>query len=252
MKNEHLFNYLIQHADNCLILSQRLSEWCGHGPVLEQDIALTNIALDILGQGRMIYTYAAEVEGKNRTEDDLAYLRDERAFKNVLLVEMPNGDFAQTIFRQFLFDTYNCYFYEELKNNSADKELAGIAAKSHKEAIYHLKWSSEWMLRLGQGTPESHERLQNAIDELIGYSDELVLVSEADKKMAEAGIGIDLQALKKKRDAKINEVLLQCDIKIPQDVFTHKGGKTGTHTEHLGYILAEMQYLQRAYPGNEW
>ena len=154
MENQ-LFNYIIQHADNCLILSHRLSEWCGHGPVLEQDIAMTNISLDLLGQARMLYDYAAKVQGEGKTEDDLAYLRDAWDFKNVQLVEMPNGDFGQTIMRQFLFDTFNVTFYRELMEVSNDAELIAIADKSLKEAQYHLKWSSEWMLRLGQGTEES-------------------------------------------------------------------------------------------------
>ena len=251
MENQ-LFNYIIQHADNCLILSHRLSEWCGHGPVLEQDIAMTNISLDLLGQARMLYDYAAKVQGEGKTEDDLAYLRDAWDFKNVQLVEMPNGDFAQTILRQFLFDTFNISFYNELMEVSNDAELIAIADKSRKEAQYHLKWSSEWMLRLGQGTEESHARLQNAADELMVYANEVVIPSEADKVAAEAGYGVDLNSVKAKRDELINEVITECELNASLDGFSHTGGKTGTHTEHLGYVLAEMQFLQRAYPGLEW
>lgn len=249
--DEHRFNYTIQQADNCLILGQRLGEWCGHGPILEQDIAMTNIALDLIGQARMLYQYAAEIQGEGKTEDDLAYLRDAWDFKNVLLVEQPNGDFAKTILRQFLFDSYNCYFYEEMMQSN-DEQLAAIAAKSHKETLYHLKWSSDWVLRLGDGTEESHDRIQSAVDEFWSYSEEIVTASPTDDSAIKDGYGVNLLGLKSKRDQKIKEVLEEATLTIPEDGYTHLGGKTGTHTEHLGYILADLQFLQRAYPGNEW
>ena len=252
MENNQLFDYIIQHADSCLILSHRLSEWCGHGPIMEQDIAMTNISLDILGQAMMLYDYAAKVQGEGKNQDDLAFMRDAWDFKNALLTEMPNGDFAQTIMRQFLFDTFNVNFYEELMKTSNDEELTAIAAKSFKEAQYHLKWSSEWMLRLGLGTDESHARLQNATDELMGYSNELVIPTEADKVALAEGYGVDLEKIKAKRDAKVSEVIAACELNVSEKLFDHTGGKTGTHTEHLGFILAEMQFLQRAYPGLEW
>ncbi len=249
--NNHLFNYTLQQADNCLILGQRLGEWCGHGPILEQDIAMTNIALDLIGQSRMLYQYAAEVQGDGKTEDDLAYLRDAWDFKNVLLVEQPNGDFAKTILRQFLFDSFNCYFYEALKDSN-DEKLAAIAAKSHKETLYHLKWSADWVLRLGDGTEESHERIQSALNELWPYSAEIIIASDADHDAKTNGYGVNLEEIQSRRDSKIEEVLEEATLTAPEDTFSHSGGKSGTHTEHLGYILADLQFLQRAYPGNEW
>lgn len=249
--NQNLFNYTLQQADNCLILGQRLGEWCGHGPVLEQDIAMTNIALDLIGQSRMLYQYAAEVQGEGKSEDDLAYLRDAWDFKNVLLVEQTNGDFAKTILRQFLFDSFNCPFYEKLKESN-DEKLAAIAAKSHKETLYHLKWSSDWVLRLGDGTEESHERIQNALNELWSYSDEIILSSAADLDANEKGYGVNLDEIKSERETKIQEVLNEATLAIPESSYNHSGGKEGRHTEYLGYILADLQFLQRAYPGNEW
>ena len=251
MKDENLYNYVLQHADNCLILGQRLGEWCGHGPILEQDIAMTNISLDMIGQARMWYQYAAEIQDEGKSEDDIAYLRDAWGYRNVLLVEQPNGDFAQTILRQFLFDTYSCYFYEALMNSS-DERLAAIAAKSHKEALYHIKWSSDWVIRLGDGTEESAERMKAAVTELWSYSGELTKPNEAEAKAIEAGYGVDLEALKESRDAKIAEVFAEATLEVPESTFTHEGGKDGRHSEHLGYILADLQYLQRTYPGLEW
>ncbi len=245
------YNYVLQHADNCLILGQRLGEWCGHGPILEQDIAMTNISLDLIGQARMWYQYAAEIQNEGKSEDDIAYLRDAWVYRNVLLVEQPNGDFAQTIFRQFLFDTYSCHFYEGLMNSS-DERLAAIAAKSHKEALYHIKWSSDWVIRLGDGTEESQERMKAAIEELWSYSGELTKPNETEVKAAEAGYGVDLNSLKEIRDAKIREVLTEATLETPESTYTHEGGKDGRHTEPLGYILTELQFLQRAYPGLEW
>lgn len=244
-------NYVLQHADNCLILGQRLAEWCGHGPILEQDIAMTNISLDLIGQARMFYQYAAELQGEGKSEDDLVAFRDAWDYRNVLLVEQPNGDFAQTIFRQFLFDSYIVYFYEELAK-SKDERLAAIAAKSHKEALYHLKWSSDWVIRLGDGTDESHERMQKAIAELWSFSGESVRANETEQTALKEGYGVDLNIVHSKRESKIKEVLAEATLDYPESTYAHTGGKDGRHTEHLGYILAELQFLQRAYPGNEW
>jgi len=245
------YNYVLQHADNSLVLGQRLAEWCGHGPILEQDIAMTNISLDLIGQARMFYQYAAELQGEGKSEDDLVAFRDAWDYRNVLLVEQPNGDFAQTIFRQFLFDSYSCFFYEELAK-SKDERLAAIAAKSHKEALYHLKWSSDWVIRLGDGTAESHERMEKAIAELWSFSGELVRANETEQTALKEGYGVDLNIVHSKREAKIKEVLAEATLDCPENSYAHTGGKDGRHTEHLGYILADLQFLQRAYPGNEW
>ena len=249
--DEVKFKYILQQADNCLILGQRLAEWCGHGPILEQDIAMTNISLDLIGQARMLYQYAAEVQGENKTEDDLAYLRDSWDYKNVLLVEQPNGDFAKTILRQFFFDTYNILFYEGLMNSN-DERLRAIAEKSHKEELYHVKWSSDWVVRLGDGTEESNTRINKALSELWPYVGELTTSNEIEISALENGFGVDLEKIKVKRDQKIVTVLEEATLEVPKDGFSHQGGKEGRHTEHLGYILSDLQYLQRAYPGNEW
>ena len=249
--NKNLFNYTLQHADNCLILGQRLAEWCGHGPILEQDIALTNISLDLIGQARMWYQYAAEVQGEGKSEDELVAFRDAWDYRNVLLVEQPNGDFAQTILRQFFFDTYNCYFYEALMD-SKDENLAAIAAKSHKEALYHIKWSGDWVIRLGDGTEESRTRITNALEDLWSFVGELTEPNDTEQEALREGYGVDLQVIKARREAKIKEVFAEAELLIPESTYFQEGGKDGKHTEHLGYILADLQFLQRAYPGNEW
>lgn len=251
MKDQNLYNYIIQHADNCLILGQRLAEWCGHGPVLEQDIAMTNISLDLIGQARMWYQYATDVQGEGKSEDELVAFRDAWDYRNVLLVEQPNGDFAQTIFRQFLYDTFSVNFYELLMKSN-DEQLAAIAAKSHKEALYHVKWSGDWVIRLGDGTAESHGRMKEAIAQLWSYAGELTKPNATESKALEEGYGVDLAELKDKRTEQINEVLTEATLEIPESTYTHEGGKDGTHTEHLGYILSDLQFLQRAYPGQEW
>lgn len=251
MKDQNKFNYVLQHADNCLILGQRLAEWCGHGPVLEQDIALTNISLDLIGQSRMFYQYAAEIQGEGKSEDELVAFRDAWDYRNVLLVEQPNGDFAQTIFRQFLFDTYSSEFYAQLMSSN-DETLASIAAKSHKEASYHVKWSRDWVLRLGDGTEESHKRMVGAIENLWSYAGELTDPIDVEENALEEGYGVDLSIIKGKRDQIINDTIEEATLSVPANTYSHAGGKQGTHTEHLGYILAELQYLQRAYPGQEW
>lgn len=249
--NQTLFNYTLQIADNSLILGHRISEWCGHGPILEQDIALTNIALDLIGQARSLYQYAAEVEGKGRTEDDLAYLRIGTQFKNVLLVEQANGHFGTTIVRQFLFDAYHFAFYQALLQ-SQDTNLTAIAEKSLKEVTYHLRFSSEWMIRLGDGTEESHNKVQEALDDLWVYTGELFMPSETDTKALKIGIGVELSNIKAFWEEKVEEILSIATLQKPTEGWMQKGGKQGRHSEQLGYILAEMQYLQRTYPGQEW
>lgn len=251
MKNENLYNYILGVADNSLILGQRMGELCGHGPSLETDIACTNVSLDLFGQVRSYFQYAAEIAGEGKTEDDIAFLRKERQYKNVLLVEQPNTDFAHTIVRQFLFDVYHLMFLEELQNSS-DKTLAAIAKKSIKEVSYHERFSTDWVVRLGDGTQESHERIQKAIDVLWTYTDELFHLTDADKAMIEAGIGVDVTTLKETYYAKVNSVLEKATIVIPESKWFQKGGKNGVHTEHLGYLLADMQFMQRTYPGMEW
>lgn len=243
--------YILRLADNALILGQRLSEWCGHGPILEQDIAITNVALDQIGQARSLYAYAAEREGQGRTEDDLAYLRKEHEYQNVLLVEQPNENWGQTIMRQFLFDAFNFYLYEKLVQ-SQDENLAAIAQKSIKEITYHLRFSSEWVIRLGDGTEESHEKMQAALDKLWMYTGELCTPDELDRNMAAAGIGPDLEAIRPQYAQKVQEILQEATLRIPENNWMQSGGKQGIHTEHLGFILTELQYLQRAYPGAKW
>ena len=251
MQNENLYNYILGVADNSLILGQRMGELCGHGPSLETDIACTNVSLDLFGQVRSYFQYAAELAGDDKTEDDIAFLRREREYKNVLLVEQPNTDFAYTIVRQFLFDVYHLMFLQELQS-SKDDTLKAIAKKSIKEVSYHERFSTDWVIRLGDGTEESQERIQNAINSLWAYTDELFHQTEADKVMVEAGIGVDVTTLKEAYYTKVKSVLERATIEIPESKWFQKGGKNGVHTEHLGYMLSDMQYMQRTYPGMEW
>lgn len=252
MQNSFHFNYTLQLGDNALILSQRLGEWCGHGPVLEQDIALTNIALDLLGQARMFLTHAGQLEGKNRDEDQLAFLREAHDFRNCLLLEQPNQDFAYTIARQFFFDVFNYFNLKELIT-SADEHLAAIAEKALKEATYHLRFSSEWMVRLGDGTEISHQKIQSAVDDLWMFTGELVTSSDAEIALAQVGIAPDLSKIKQLWQGKVSEILKEATLTIPpSDTWMQLGGKEGRHTEYLGFVLAEMQHLQRTYPGAPW
>ena len=258
--------YTIHLADNALILGHRNSEWCGHGPVLEQDIAITNISLDLVGQARYFYQYAAQLINKfspssgggvppdgtgEATEDTLAYLRKEREFKNCLLVEQPNGDWGKTILRQFFFSAYQQLLYQQLQN-SKDEQLAAIAAKSLKEVAYHLRWSSEWVIRLGDGTEESHSRMLKAIDELWMYTGEMFNAASYELQAASAEIGVDPSSLKPGWEQKVKMIFEEATLPYPNDIYMQTGGKQGKHTEHLGYILTELQYMQRAYPGCEW
>ena len=251
MKNENLYNYILGVADNSLILGQRIGELCGHGPSLETDIACTNVSLDLFGQVRSYFQYAAEIAGEGKTEDDIAFLRREREYKNVLLVEQPNTDFAYTIVRQFLFDVYHLLFLQELQN-STDETLVAIAKKSIKEVSYHERFSSDWIKRLGDGTEVSNQKIQEAINNLWTYTDELFHQTDADKAMVTAGVGVDVTALKDAYYAKVNSVLEIATIAIPESKWFQKGGKEGVHTEHLGFMLSDMQYMQRTYPGMEW
>lgn len=249
---EAKFEYLLRLGDNALILGHRLSEWCGHGPILEQDIAITNIALDQVGQARSLLQYAGKIEGKGRTEDDLAYKRDVMAFRNLLLVEQPNEDFAYTIVRQFLFDNFNFLLYQGLCQ-SKDEHLRAIAEKSLKEITYHLRYSSEWVIRLGDGTGKSREKMQAALDDLIIYSGELTAPDEVDTMMQEAGIAPDLNAIHIAYQQKLKEILHKATLQLPAVKHMQSGGKDGRmHTEYLGFILAELQFVQRAYPNMEW
>ena len=272
MNQQSLIDYTLHLADNNLILAQRNSEWCGHGPVLEQDIAITNISLDLIGQARNFYQYAAqlindspaplstlwrepvpilrEVRGEV-TEDTLAFHRSEKDFKNCLMVEQPNGDWGQTILRQFFYSTHQIYLYQQLQKINPgiyrDEQLAAIAAKALKEVTYHLRWSSEWVIRLGDGTEESHERMLNAIEMLKMYTGEFFIAVDYEKEM-----GIDIKIIKQQWEEKVKEVFNEATLAFPGKVKNQTGGKEGNHSEHLSQILAEMQQLQRTYPGAEW
>ena len=246
-----LTDYILHLGDNALILGQRNSEWCGHGPVLEQDIAITNISLDLVGQARYFYQYAAQLTGNNATEDTMAYLRPEREFRNCLLVEQENGDWGQTILRQFFFSSFQFLLFTELVN-SRDKAIGSIAEKAIKEVTYHLRWSSEWVIRLGDGTAESHQRMRNAIEALWTYTGELFIATGYEKECIPDGTAADLSLLKEPWLDKIKSVFKEATLPVPEHSYMQTGGKTGIHTESLGYILADMQYLQRAYPGCEW
>lgn len=250
-KQEALFEYLLRIGDNSLIMGHRMSEWCGHGPILEQDIALINISLDHIGQATNWLNLAVEIEGKGRTADDLAYHRDAFDFRNLLLVEQPNGNWGDTLVRGFLFDAWN-YFFIKALTGSNNQSVADIAAKSLKEISYHKNYSCDWVIRLGDGTEESHEKMQDALNRLWMYTGELFTMDEADEIMIKEKIGVDLNLVKAEWDIIINETLNEATLQRPADGWMQKGGKTGTHTEYLGYILAEMQFLPRAYPDAKW
>ncbi len=271
MKNQIL--YTLQLSDNALIYGHRLSEWCGHGPILEQDIALTNISLDYLGQARSFYQHAANLfnalpqaekqgmflsvaleekikKGESIDEDDLAYLRDGWDFRNLLITEQPNGDWATTIARAFYFDTFNYLFYTQLKK-STDLQLAAVAEKSLKEVTYHKRWSAEWVIRLGDGTNESHVKMQTALNDLWPFTGEMFRMTDAEKDMA-GNAGVDTAALYDLWLQEVAAVVDEATLKMPEGAWMQDGGKNGRHSEHLGYILAELQFIQRAYPGMEW
>jgi ring-1,2-phenylacetyl-CoA epoxidase subunit PaaC len=249
--NQDLFKYILRWADNSLIHGQRLAQWCGHGPVLEEDIALTNTALDYIGQATNLYKYAAQVEGQGRDEDQIAFLRDEWEYYNLILLEQPNGDYAYTMARQFLFSTWYYLALEQMAQ-SHDEFLRGFAEKSLKELKYHVVHSRDWVLRMGDGTEESHQRIQSAIDSLWSYLPEMFEMDDLDQKMLDAGIGVDFSKVKSLWRAQVEAVFNEATLQTPADGWGHSGGKNGKHSEHLGYILTEMQYLQRAYPGAKW
>ncbi|MGV7209403.1 1,2-phenylacetyl-CoA epoxidase subunit PaaC [Oxalobacteraceae bacterium A2-2] len=245
-------SYLLRLGDNTLILAQRLCALCGKGPALEEDMALSNVALDLLGQTRMWYEYAGELEGQGRDEDSLAYHRDAHDFKNCLLVEQPNGDYAHTMMRQFLFDTWH-YFLLRGLCDASDARVAGIAQKALKEVTYHVRRSGDLIVRMGDGTAISHAKTQSAADELWMYSGELFVCDEVELAMAQQGVAPDAALLRAAWLEHVAEIFEEATLAMPPaDAWMQNGGKQGRHTEHLGYILAEMQYLQRAYPGATW
>ena len=252
---DHLHTFLLRLADNDLVLAQRLCEWVGKGPIVEEDIASTNVGLDLLGQARMWYAYAQDVEarlrGVGRGEDELAFRRDAHEFHNLLLVEQPNGNYADTIARQFLFDQWHVLMLRDLAK-SGDARIAEIAAKAVKEVAYHVERSSDWVIRLGDGTATSHERMQSAIDALWTYAGEMFVPDDAELSLAESGIAVDVATLAAPWNATVDAVLREATLTRPSDAFVRKGGKQGVHTEHLGPMLAQMQFLQRAYPEARW
>ena len=248
---ELVFHFVLQLADTSLILAHRLSEWCGHGPILEQDLAMSNTSLDLLGETRSLFQYAAELEGKGRSEDDLAFLRAAVEYKNPLLVEQPNGNFGNTVMRQFLFDTFHFYLLKELIKSS-DKRIAAIAEKSFKEVSYHIKWSSEWVIRLGDGTEESKQKMETALTILWPYSGELFIITATEKTLYEMEIIPDYSLIEKQWKEHVSKVLDAATLVMPQNVFMQTGGKEGKHSEEMGFILAELQYMQRAYPDLKW
>lgn len=246
-----LFTYTLRLADNALILGHRLSEWIGHAPLLEEELALGNVALDLIGEARALYAYAGAIEGKGRDEDQLAYRRDAGEFHNILLVEQPNGDFAVTIARQFLYSAFMHPFWRALAQ-STDATLAAIAAKAEKEAAYHLRHASEWLIRLGDGTDESHRRAQDALDELWSYAGEMFETDAVEQKLIAQGVAVDPASLRPEWQRSMDEVLAEATLAKPAASWMQSGGRGGRHSEHLGHLLAEMQFLQRAYPGATW
>jgi ring-1,2-phenylacetyl-CoA epoxidase subunit PaaC len=251
MTKQNLTHYIYGIADNALILGQRLSELCGHGPTLETDIALTNIALDLLGQTRSYYQYIANLSTENLTEDDVAFLRKEREYRNVLLVEQPNTDFAYIIVRQYFFDVFHFMFLQQLQQ-SKDVNLTAIANKSIKEVGYHKQFSGDWIKRLGDGTAESHEKVQQTVNDLWVFTDELFHSSDIDKTVIAEGHGVDPEQFKDQYYQVITQLLEESNIEVPDIQYFQKGGKDGIHSENMGYILAEMQYMQRTYPDMKW
>lgn len=250
-KQEALHTYLLRMGDDSLILSQRLSQLCGHGPILEEDIALTNVALDLIGQATLLLEYSGELADQPKTNDELAYLRLEKEYVNTILVEQPNGHFGDTIMRQFLFDAYRKPLLENLLDSS-DKRLAGIAEKSLKETKYHLRHSSEWVIRLGDGTDESHKRIQNSLESLLRYAHELFFENEVDELLIAKGIVPSAEIIFPIWEKTLHDVFKEATLSLPKNNWKFQGGREGRHSEHMGYLLAEMQYMQRTYPNMEW
>jgi ring-1,2-phenylacetyl-CoA epoxidase subunit PaaC len=243
--------YVLRRADDALILGHRLSEWCGHAPAMEEDMALANMGLDLIGQARELYTYAAKVEGKGNDEDKFAYLRDVRQYRNLLLLEQPNGDFARTMTRQFFYAAFADLYWRAMMM-SRDTTLAAIAAKAEKEFAYHVRHTSEWMIRLGDGTDESNRRAQTAVDDLWAFTGEMFVVDDVERGLIEAGIAVDPASLRPRWLKTISNVLGEATLTVPQNDWMQKGGRVGHHTEHLGHLLSELQSLQRTFPGATW
>jgi ring-1,2-phenylacetyl-CoA epoxidase subunit PaaC len=243
--------YVLRRADDALILGHRLSEWCGHAPMLEEDMALANMGLDLLGQARELYSYAADVEGKGNDEDKFAYLRDVRQYRNLLLLEQPNGDFAHTMVRQFLYAGFADLYWRSM-TTSGDATLAAIAAKSEKESAYHLRHSSEWIVRLGDGTEESHRRAQTAIDDLWAFTGEMFEVDDSERALIDAGIAVDPKGLRPQWLKTVLSVVSEATLALPRSDWMQQGGRSGRHSEHLGHLLSELQSMQRTFPGVAW
>ncbi len=249
--SETIKQYAIRLGDDALVLGHRLSQWCSKGPFLEEDLALTNVSLDFIGRARMFYSYAAEIDGGDFTEDSYAYQRDCRDFTNLLIHELPGGDFAYTMARQYLIDEFGLAFMVRLCD-STDNRFAAIAGKAVKECQYHLRRSRDWMLRLGDGTPQSHQRLQKALDDLWGYTPELFEMDELEQKLVDEGIAVDSAALKTDWEQAVRATFAEATIEVPVGDWSVTGGRQGLHTEHLGHMLSDLQFVQRAYPGLEW
>ena len=243
--------YTLRRADDALILGHRLSEWCGHAPMLEEDMALANMALDLLGQARELYCYAAKVEGGANDEDKFAYLRDVRQYRNLLLLEQPNGDFARTMVRQLFYAAFADLYWRAMMRSS-DPTLAAIAAKSEKESAYHLRHSSEWIIRLGDGTAESHRRAQAAIGELWAFTGEMFAVDDSERGLIGAGIAIDPAPLRSQWLKTVSGVIAEATLVLPNNDWMQQGGRSGRHSEHLGHLLSELQSMQRTFPGATW
>jgi ring-1,2-phenylacetyl-CoA epoxidase subunit PaaC len=243
--------YALRRADDALILGHRLSEWCGHGPMLEEDMALANMGLDLLGQARELYSYAAKAEGNGNDEDKYAYLRDVRQYRNLLLLEQPNGDFARTMVRQFFYSAFADPYWRAMMQ-STDPTLAAIAAKSEKESAYHVRHSSEWMVRLGDGTAESHRRAQTAIDDLWAYTGEMFWNDDSDRGLIESGLAVDPATLRATWLKTISEVASEATLALPKNDWMQQGGRSGRHSEHLGHLLSELQSMPRTFPGAAW
>jgi ring-1,2-phenylacetyl-CoA epoxidase subunit PaaC len=243
--------YALRRADDALILGHRLSEWCGHAPALEEDMALANMGLDLLGQARELYSYAADVEGQGNDEDKFAYLRDVRQYRNLLLLEQPNGDFARTMARQFFYAAFADLYWRAMMK-STDATLAAIAAKSEKESAYHLRHSSEWMVRLGDGTEESHRRAQAAVDDLWAYTGEMFGVDESERALIERGVAVDPATLHPQWLKTVSNVVGEATLALPKSGWMQQGGRSGRHSEHLGHLLSELQSMQRTFPGATW
>jgi ring-1,2-phenylacetyl-CoA epoxidase subunit PaaC len=243
--------YTLRRADDALILGHRLSEWCGHAPMLEEDMALANMGLDLLGQARELYSYAARVEGNGNDEDKLAYLRDVRQYRNLLLVEQPNRDFAHTMVRQFFYAVFADLYWRAMMR-SKDATLAAIAAKSEKESAYHVRHASEWILRLGDGTQESHVRAQDAIDGLWAFTGEMFDVDDGERALIDSAVAIDPAGLRPQWLKTVSAIMNEATLALPKDSWMQQGGRNGRHSEHLGHLLSELQSMQRTFPGVTW